>query len=547
MAATKKPTIPKRFGKKFLRNIPDYDPDRDATGYTFDHKAARLAIQFFSECLKHVKGAKAGEPFDLESWQQAIVANLYGWKDKNGLRRYRECLIFVPKKNGKTTLCAGIILLMMFTDHEPGAEMYSAAAYHDQASLVYEHVRGMVGAEEEFQKRVKIYAASKAIVYDREGTSYKVISAEASTKDGYNSHLVILDELQAQPNRRLVDALITSTGARRQPLIIHATTSDYERPSICNEKHDYASRVRDGQIKDPAFLPVIYEVAEKDREKWQSPRIWKQANPNLGISISMEYLTRECKRAQEQPIYENTFKRYHLNIRTEQAERWLQMATWDECIGAVDEAELAGKECFGGLDLASTKDIAAFVLAFPMGKGYKLICRFWIPRENAEIRERRDKVPYLTWARQGLIKLTEGRQIDYDVIHNDIIELGETFNIREIAFDRWNAAQISTQLINDGFEVISFGQGYASLSSPTKEMEGLILSGNLHHGGHKVLRWMAANVAVETDGAENIKPNRKKSSEKIDGIMATIMAIGRGMIRSDSPGSVYEQRGMLVL
>lgn len=534
-----------------LGAIPGYDPYRDSDGYEFDPATAAIALDFFPHFLTHVKGEKAGQPFDLELWEQAIIANLFGWKQKGTkyrgklVRRYKESLVFVPRKNGKTALAAGICNLVLFTDEEPGAEIYSAAAEREQAALVFEQAAGMVNNSDTLSELARVYR--KAITVEDMGSSYKAISADAGTKHGFNTHLAIIDELHAQRTPELVDVLLTSTGARRQPMIIHITTSDYERDnSICNRKHEYACKVRDGIISDPSFLPVIYEASRDD--DWTDPAVWAKANPNLDVSIGHEYLERECQRAQDSPSYENTFKRLHLNIRTEQDVRWLAMPKWDACGRIdVDECVLSGLECFVGLDLASTTDIAALSLLFPpsFDEYYRLLMRFWIPSNNAYDREKRDRVPYTQWARDGFITMTEGDVIDYDVIRADINKLSEQYNIKEIAIDRWNAAQITTQLSGDGFDVVPFGQGFASMSAPTKEIEALVIGGKLGHGDNPVLRWMASNVSVEQDAAGNMKPSKKKSTEKIDGIVSTIMALGRAIVAEKKVASVYESRGVL--
>lgn len=524
--------------------IPGYDPLADAGDCTFDVDAARNAIDFFCHkddgCIRHVKGEKAGQLVNLEPWQQAIIANLFGWKRPDGTRRYRECLIFVPRKNGKTTIAAGIVLYMLFCDNEPGAEVYSAAADRDQASLIYQQAKGMVLQDESLKRIGQIHETSKSIVY---GTSfYRAISADANTKHGYNTHCILVDELHAQRDRELVDVLKSSTGARRQPLTVYITTSDYDREgSICNEIHEYACKVRDGIVSDASFLPAIYEATNHD--DWTSPEVWAKANPNLGVSVSQDYLERECKRAQETPTYENTFKRLHLNIRTEQDQRFIQMASWDACgTTAVDPKDLYGESCYAGLDLSSTRDITAFCLYFPDHKA--VLPWFWIPADNAAEREHRDRVPYTSWARTGHIETTPGNVVDYDYIRRRIGEIGEQYSIIDIASDPWNATQIQTQLQQDGFSVVAFRQGFASMSAPTKEFEKLVVSRQLRHGGHPVLRWMASNVTAEMDAAGNIKVSKARSSEKIDGIVAAIMAIGRSMVGDSTPKtSVYETRG----
>jgi len=527
-----------------LRLIPGYDPFATAGDCRFDRRAAQRAVDFFRECLTFTAGEWRGQPFALQPWQQAIVGNLFGWKRSDGMRRYREVFIYVPRKCGKSELAGGLGNLLTFGDREPGAQVYCAAADREQARLVFNAAKTMVLAEPALARRSRIY--TNAIVVESTGSVFKVVSAEAYTKHGLNAHGVIIDELHAQPDRELVDVLTTATGARRQPLIIYITTADYDRQSICNEKYAYALKVRDGVFADPAFLPVIYEAGPQ--EDWTDPATWARANPNLHVSVSAEYLRRECQRAQETPTYENTFKRLHLNLRTQQDVRWLSLEQWDAC-GAtpVDEDELAGRDCYGGLDLSTTTDVSALVLLFrDEDGGVTLLPYFWVPGDNAERRERRDRVPYQTWARQGLLELTPGNVIDYDRIRSRINALGQKFHICEIAIDPWNSTQLAVQLQGDGFTVVTFGQGFKDMTAPTKEWEKLVLCGKLRHGNHPVLRWMASNVAVETDAAGNLKPSKKKSFERIDGIVAGVMALGRALVKPEFQ-SVYETQGLFVL
>ncbi len=537
-----------------LAGIPGYDPFAEAKDFTFDEVAARRAIDFFHECLTFTAGEWMGRPFVLQPWQRAIVANLFGWKQKDGRRRYREAFIYVPRKCGKSELAGGLGNLLTFADGEPAAQVYCAAADREQARLVFNAAKRMVQAEPELADRARIY--TNAIVVEGTGSVLKVVSAEAYSKHGINAHGIIIDELHAQPDRELVDVLTTSTGARRQPIIIYITTADFDRLSICNEKYDYACKVRDGIIVDPAFLPVIYEAGRD--EDWTQAAVWRSANPNLGVSVSEEYLERECRRAQETPTYENTFKRLHLNMRTQQDVRWLAMEKWDACGGEpINEKSLEGRRCFAGLDLSTTTDISALVLVFhdaltdegelTSTEGtITVLPFFWIPEDGARQRERRDRVPYVTWAREGLIEMTPGNVVDYDIIRKRINELSKRFEISEIALDRWNATHLASQLSGDGFEMVAFGQGYRDMTAPTKEMEKLVLCGKLRHGGHPVLRWMASNVAVEMDAAGNLKPSKKKSIERIDGIVATIMALGRAMLAPQFQ-SVYQTRGVITL
>lgn len=535
-----------------LAEIPGYDPAATAGDCVFDADAARLAIDFFGECVTHVKGERAGQPFELEPWQVAIVANLFGWKRPDGTRRYREAFIYVARKNGKTTLAAGVCLLMLFCDGEPGAEVYSAAAERDQAALVFDAAKHMVWNEPILNNACRVFRTSIAI--ESIGSVYRPISAEASTKHGYNVHCVVIDELHAQKDRELVDVLMTATGARRQPLVIHITTADFDRPSICNEKYEYATRVRDGVIDDPSFLPVIFEAPEG--ADWKSPATWRHANPNLGVSISEEYLARECQRAQDEPTYENTFKRLHLNIRTQQDVRWLSLERWDRGAGEITDAELAGVSCWGGLDIGSTRDLTSLCLLFPDiaddGSLASDVVRarwwFWCPEERAREREKRDRVPYVTWARDGFVRMTPGDETDYAMVQADVLEILGGHHCVDLAVDRlFQGQQLCQNLSHEGVNVIPFGQGFYSMAAPSQEFERRVNRGDFRHGDNPVARWMASNVAVEMDAAGNVKPSKKKSTERIDGIVTAVMALGRLMERDRQRGSVYDERGITFL
>ena len=531
--------------------IPGYDPMATAPpGSRFDATAAQDAIDFFHLCLKHVKGHKGGQPFLLEPWQQAVIGCLFGWKAPDGTRRYRELWYYVARKNGKTPIAAGIVLYTMICDPEPGIEAYSAASDRDQAALVYQYVHGMILQERLLKERLKVYTATKVVEYAERFAYYKVLSALPDSKHGLNVHLCCIDETHAHRTPDLMDVLMTGTGARKQPLIIHTTTADWLRESVCNEKYDYACKVRDGVIADPAFLPVIYEAVPPEHEDgnelwWTQEAVWKQANPNYGVSVEPDYIRRECQRAIDSPRLRNTFKRLHLNLRTGQDEAWLGLEMWDACYDPdFDVASLAGQACFAGLDLASVSDLCALVLWFDAHKA--VLPFFWLPLESVQKRYERAAVPYPQWVDEGHILTTPGNVTDYDFIEAKILELSTIYQIRELAIDRWSATSTTTHLVNAGMDVIPFGQGHASMSAPSKQLERLLLGKELRHDGNPVMRWMASNVAAEEDAAGNIKPSKKKSSEAIDGIVSLVMAIGRSLVAEPPPGpSVYERRGAL--
>jgi len=528
--------------QKIIRLLPGYDPFAQAGDCWFDEEAAAFHIGFVEDCCTHVKGKLAGKPLLLEPWEKAIFGNLAGWKRPDGTRRYREALIYIPRGNAKTTLAAAMICTGLYIDPEPGADLYSSAAEREQARLCFEIVTGMIRNEPFMEQRAELYKYS-IVVGDK---TYKAVSAEAGTKHGYNIQMVVNDELHAHKTRELTDVLMTGTGKRDQPLVVHLTTADFEREgSICNEKHGYACKVRDGVIEDMAFLPVIYEASTDD--DWTDPKVWAKANPNLGVSVPLDYIERECQRAQDDPTYENTFKRLHLDIRTEQAFRWMPMAKWDACTGLVDPEALKGRDCWAGLDLASVSDLAALVLAFPLDDGeYAVLPWFWCPGDTATERERKDRVPYVTWSQQGLLELTPGNSTDYRFIRRRLNELAKDYKIQEIAYDPWNATTLVQQLGDeDGFNVAEHRQGTVSMNEPMKMVMRLVREKKLRHGGHRILRWNANNISARSDPSDNVRPDKEHSADKIDGMVATIMAVGRAMAAPRPKRSPYATRGFL--
>ena len=499
--------------------------------FYFDEETAFNAVGFFEECLTHTTGEWAGKPFILEEWQAEIVSNIFGWKRvKDGTRKYRTVFIALPRKNGKTTFAAGLALYASFCDGELGGQAINAASDREQARLCFDVAKGMINNEPELEDRCKVYKNS--IVIPNTGSSYKVVSSEAFSKHGLNLSYFGADELHAWPDPELWDVMTTSMGARRQPLTVVTTTAGYNRQSICYEQWDYARKVRDGVIQDDTYLPVLFEAEEGDN--WEDPAVWERVNPNYGKSIKEEFLQGEYKKAKEMPRLENTFKNLYLNIWTEQETRWLSLDVWNDNGG--DLPDLSDMACYGALDLSTTTDISAFVMVFRHGRTVYIRPMFFVPGDNVEKRSKRDRVPYDLWIKQGYIIATPGNVIDYDIIRNYINEMGDIYEIRDIAVDRWNATQIATQLQGDGFETFSFGQGFASMSGPSKELEKLLLGREICHGDNPVLRWMASNVAIEMDAAGNIKPSKKKSTERIDGIVALIMAIGRLISNDDDAG-----------
>ena len=513
----------------------------------FDEAKARRTVEFIN-CLKHTKGRWRGQPFDLLPWQEKIIRDVFGTVKENGCRQYNTAYVEIPKKNGKSELAAGIALYMTCGDGEWGAEVYGCASDRQQASIVFDVAVDMVDQCPALKKRIKPVMSVKRLVYKPTNSFYQVLSAEAYTKHGLNVHSVIFDELHSQPNRELFDVMTKGSGdARTQPLFFLITTAGTDRHSVCFEQHQKAEDIILGRKIDSTFYPVIYGAS--DDADWTSEKVWYASNPSLGHTIDVEKVQNAYLSARDNPAEENLFRQLRLNQWVKQSTRWMQMEKWDDCAFSVDEQELIGRECYGGLDLSSSIDITAFVLVFPPRddkEKYIILPYFWIPEENMIQRVRRDHVPYDVWAKQGKLMTTEGNVIHYGFIENFIDELGKKFHIKEIAFDRWGAVQMVQNLEGLGFTVIPFGQGFKDMSPPSKELMKLTLEQRLAHAGHPVLCWMMDNIFVRTDPAGNIKPDKEKSTEKIDGAVATVMALDRAIRNGGSSRSVYDDRGILV-
>lgn len=501
--------------------------------------AARV-LEFFKRHLVHVKGEWAGTPLVLAAWQcRDIVEPLFNTRRPDGLRQYRTAGVFVPRKNAKSTTAAGIALYLLYCDEEPGAEIVSAAADRAQAAITFDIAKSMVEASPTLSALTKVYR--RELVVPATSSVYRVISAEAYSKHGMNLSGAVVDELHAHENRELLDVLSTSMGARRQPLMFIISTAGFDRHSICRQMYDHAVQVRDGLLPDASFLPVIYEASEQD--DWMSPEVWAKANPGLGVTVKRDYLEQECRRAQAMPSYTNAFRRLHLNVWTESETRWLSMEQWDLGAIPVERATLRGRRCFVGVDLSSTKDLSALVAIFPDEDGaYDVLADFWLPEDNLPDRVRRDRVPFDVWAREGYLTLSEGNVIDHDLIERRIRALAEVdgFEVESVGIDPWNATQMLARLQADGIPAVPVPQTMAALTAATKALEAAVLSGTLRHGGHPILRWCAANVTVEQDSNENLKPSKRKSTERIDGIAALVNALSRAL--PAITGSVYDTR-----
>lgn len=533
-----------------MKQLKKYKPTRFMlnTSY-YDKELADYAVSFI-ECLCHTKGTWAGKPFKLLDWQEQIIRDLFGTVKPNGYRQFNTAYIEIPKKNGKSELAAAVALLLCCGDGEQRAEIYGCAADRGQATIVFDVAADMVRMCPALNRRCKILTSQKRILFTPTNSFYQVLSAEAYSKHGFNIHGVVFDELHTQPNRKLFDVMTKGSGdARMQPLYFLITTAGTDTHSICFETHQKALDILEGRKIDPTFYPVIYGAG--DTEDWTDPKVWLKANPSLGETIGMDKVEAACESAKQNPGEENSFRQLRLNQWVKQAVRWMPMDKWDACDYPVNEEMLEGRVCYGGLDLSSTTDLTSFCLVFPPedeDEPYYVLPYFWVPEDTLELRVKRDHVPYDLWHRQGYLETTEGNVVHYGYIEKFIERLGERFNIREIAFDRWGAVQMVQNLENMGFTVVPMGQGFASMSPPTKELMKLTLEKKLAHGGHPVLRWNMDNIFICTDPAGNIKADKARSTEKIDGAIAMIMALDRAIrCGNDVSESVYDSRGLLFI
>ena len=548
--------------------LPGYDPFRDAeagSGYYFDEPSALLAIDFIESQLTFTKGEWEGEPFILSPWQKwPIIGNLFGWKREGGRRRYRQTLIYLPRKNGKSEMCAAIGHVMLFLGNiadggtakpEGAPEIHCAATEKKQAGLVHEAARRMVRANPALAEMCRITDFYMQIKLHTGGV-WEVLSGEkggsgrGEGKHGTSPYCVIVDELHEMAHPALLESQESGMGGRRQPLILLATTADVVRPSLCNVRVGYARQVRDGSLRDGTFLPVMYETADRDCD-WSDPAVWAAANPMYPATPNHEFLVAECNKAKGLPSYENTFRRLYLNQQTEQASRWLPMIDWLECSAPFDMADLEGQTCYGGLDLASVNDLNALALWFPDHR--VLVLHYWLPEAAIDaVNSKRDASlvrQYREWRQDGYLLTTPGDYVDHDEITRCIFALAKRYHIVDLRYDDRYASQMATHLREgrhpdghdvDAVEAIKFVQSATSYNEPSLEFERMVKAHAFNHLDNPVLRWNAANVAIKLHG-QLIMPARPEATStlKIDGIPAAIMAVAGDMF-GDEGGGDYE-------
>lgn len=519
-----------------LANQPGGHPK----GFWFDATAGERVIRFVEGYCRHFEGEWAGRPLTLEEWQRFVLRAVFGWKRADGTRRFRIAYEEVPRKNGKSTSIAAVADYLTFGDNEPGAQVYATATKEDQAKIVWNAGLKMVKSSPDLRRFATL--RQKSIVCEQLGAFFKPLGSDSDTLDGLNPHGHICDELHAHKTRGMWDVMLTAMGARRQPLTFVITTAGvYDPEAIGWIQHEHAIKVLDGTVEDDEFFAVIFAADVND--DYADPATWAKANPNIGVSVKPDYLASMCQKAQQQPSFLNTFLRLHLNLWTQQAERWIPMEKWNACDVDCTRAEIEAREqalvkaiCYGGLDLSQKLDISALVLWFP--ETHDLVSRFYCPEATIMERSQKDRVPYDAWARDGWLTATPGSSIDYEFILADIRAMAARYALQQLAFDPWNANQMATTLIGEFGEefMVETRQGYQSLSEPSKEFERLIVEGQMRHGGHPVMRWMVSNVALRRDPNENIAPDKSKAAGRIDGVVASIMALGRAIVAPAASG-----------
>jgi phage terminase large subunit-like protein len=495
----------------------------------------------FVEKLRHTEGPLAGRPFKLHDWQGRIVRKVFGDVTAGGLRKIRTVFMLLPRGSGKTTLTSAIALLSLVgPERDAAGQVISAAADREQASIAYNASARMIRADAALSKLTRIVDSRRMIVHPKSESTYKAISHEAYSKHGLSVSTLLADEVHAWPSRELWEVLISSMGKRLCPLTIVTTTAGQGRGDLAHELYEYALKVERGEVEDETFLPVLYQ-APHDCD-WQDEATWRAVNPALAAGFrSLEEMRVTARRAAEIPSQREMFKRLYLNIWADSdAMTWVDMAVYDEGAAApVELADLAGRPVYVGVDLASVSDLAAVYAVAADGDGWLVWGRQYCPEEQVR-RRIADNLPYDKFQESGRLASTGGGVIDQDRIISDLVELCAELDVREIAVDRWGAIGFLTRLQERGLPVVQFGQGYASMSAPCKEIERAILGRQFKAGGDPILRWNIANVRAEQDAAGNIKFSKAKAIGKIDGAVATAMAIGRAIANESGP-SIYER------
>lgn len=502
---------------------------------------AALAVKFFTY-LRHWKGKWAGQPFVLAPWEVFVLGSVFGWRRENGTRRFRIAWIEIPRKNGKSMLAAGMALFATFFCGEPGAEGYTIATSRRQARIVFENACKFVKASAAFSRR--LFVGQHAIASESSGSKLEPISKETPQQHGFNASVAIIDEVHAHRSSELIDVVQSSMGARQEPLTIEITTAGVGRSSVAWQHHLYSAKLLEGVLPpDDAWFAFI--AAADPEDDFTLPAVWKKANPNYGISVLPTFLREEARRARELVTAQNTFKQMYLNLWVEQAERWLDLAAWDT--GAAVPEPFGHRTVYGGLDLAATRDLTSLVWVAEDADGILDVqVRFWMPAAALERRDRTTQVAFKQWVRDGLVTITPGAVVDYGAVRTAILADATTYGVAEIGFDPWNAMQLAGELEAEGLTMRPIRQGFPTLHDPTSALGERVIAGKIRHGGHAVLRWMASNMTVARDNDGRIKPDRKAAADKIDGVVALIMALDR-LNRASGSGSAYADHDLVTV
>ena len=495
-------------------------------GAKFDPERVDHVLRVFS-LLRHTQGEWAGRPLKPDPWQVAyFLAPVFGWvrEDDRGqlVRIIRRATMDVPRKNGKTTTAGGVAVYLTTADDEPGAQVYALAAGKDQARFCFDPVKALAEQTPSLKPHVK--ALANRIVHSRSASYFAVVSSVADLMHGANVHGAIIDELHVHKKPDLVHAVESGTGSRRQPLIVTITTADDGRPeTIYAKRRERLEDLAAGVLEDPTVYGVIWAADEEDDPFVEAT--WKKANPGYGISPTRAFMEQAAREAQQSPTDQAKFLRLHLGIRTQMVAKYLSPDEWAACTAEVDVDAMKANAVYGGLDLSSTTDLAGMALIFP-DEIPTFVWHFWAPEEGVEERERRDRVPYRQWVKQGLLTLTKGNVTDYDRIRKDLGEWRARLpRFKQIGYDPWNATQLVKQLSDDGFDMVEVPQTLTRLTDPTKELQRLVIAKKLRHDGNPIAKWMANNTAIRSDVNGNIRPDKKTSSDRIDGIVAAIIAL----------------------
>lgn len=530
------------------RHLDDLEKDWD---YYFDVEQANRFFKFCSY-LKHYKGECKGQSFDLELWQKFIYGSIYGWLDSNKNWRFKSAYIEIPRKNGKTTMASAGALYDSALVDRTGAEIYCVATKEDQAKLLYNDCVAYIHQSEELTQLFNILIGrSTLFVNDTARTSFiKPVGSDSKRLDGLNPLSVYADELHAWQKRDLWDVMEDAFGARRQYHMIAITTAGHNRDGICYEERKHLIKVLEGQFEADDKFGIIYTVDEEDWDNWSEERVWQIANPNLGVGKELEYMRSLANKVEQVPSKLNSFLNKQLNIWTDVAQAWLSTEDWNNCKTDIQEEDLKGLTCYAGMDLARVNDLSACGYYFPIqGKLTKpvLIVDFFVPEHDLHAREQRDQVPYSQWAKHHNLTLTTGKTTDWDFIHHSIMKRNGQFNIEAFGYDRHFAGELVSKLEKDNVEMTGFGMGYISMGSPTQEIERLIVAGDIQHNGCPVLTWNFTNCIVSKDPAGNLKPDKAKSVDRIDGAVASIIALGMYLNREEKKTNPYDNRGLRML